>query len=384
MVRTYRWMLPFFAVILAALVVASAVQTDPRPALHGRGLIVLWPCSVYLGALGYGIVFRTRLQDPPTGWGLLGVVGACALVLAIAQPDGAGTLALYITLGVACSRLEPRRAIPGFTVGIVAATVIRKLAGPEDTTWGELVIADASAVIFFYLGYIGRQFRLGQDRAERMVEELEAGREAQAAAIALRERGRTARELHDVLAHSLSALAVQLEGTRLLARSTGADPAVVDAVERSHRLAKDGLEEARRAIDALRGGDMPGPDRLPAPRRPVPRADRRADRARPRRRPAHAAAGRPAGHLPHRPGGAHQRAPARRGRARRAHAPLRRRRHVAHRRGSRPAGRERVGRGGARVRADRHARARRAARRPARGRADGRRLPGRALPPQAR
>ena len=264
MVRTHRWMLPFFAVILAALVVASAVQTDPRPALHGRGLIVLLALLVYLGALGYGIVFRTRLQDPPTGWGLLGVVGACALVLAIAQPDGAGTLALYITLGVACSRLEPRRAIPGFTVGIVAATVIRKLAGPEDTTWGELVIADASAVIFFYLGYIGRQFRLGQDRAERMVEELEAGREAQAAAIALRERGRTAREMHDVLAHSLSALAVQLEGTRLLARSTGADPAVVEAVERSHRLAKDGLEEARRAIDALRGGDMPGPDRLPA------------------------------------------------------------------------------------------------------------------------
>ena len=39
---------------------------------------------------------------------------------------------------------------------------------------------------------------------------------------------------------------------------------MVEAVERSHRLAKDGLEEARRAIDALRGGDMPGPDRLPA------------------------------------------------------------------------------------------------------------------------
>ena len=262
--KPYRWMLPFFAVILAVLVIASAVQTDPRPALHGRGLLVLVALIGYLAALGFGIVHRTRLQDPPTGWRLLGLVGACALILAIVQPDGAGTLALYITLGVGCSRLEPRRAIPGFTVGIVLATVVRKVLGPEDTTWGELVIADASAIIFFYLGYIGRQFRLGQDRAERMVEELEAGREAQAAAIMLRERGRTAREMHDVLAHSLSALAVQLEGTRLLARSTGADPAVVDAVERSHRLAKDGLEEARRAIDALRGGEMPGPDRLPA------------------------------------------------------------------------------------------------------------------------
>jgi signal transduction histidine kinase len=70
--------------------------------------------------------------------------------------------------------------------------------------------------------------------------------------------------MHDVLAHSLSALAVQLEGARLLARNRGADPAVVAAVERSHHLARNGLDEARRAIEALRGGDMPGPDRLPA------------------------------------------------------------------------------------------------------------------------
>ena len=114
------------------------------------------------------------------------------------------------------------------------------------------------------MGYLSRQFRMGQARAEQLVEELEASRDAQAQAVTLRERQHLAREMHDVLAHSLSALAVQLEGTRLLARSTGADPSVVDAVERSHHLAKGGLDEARRAIEALRGGDMPGPDRLPA------------------------------------------------------------------------------------------------------------------------
>jgi signal transduction histidine kinase len=57
---------------------------------------------------------------------------------------------------------------------------------------------------------------------------------------------------------------VQLEGARLLARSRDTDPAVTDAIERSHGLARAGLEEARRAIEALRGGEMPGPDRLPA------------------------------------------------------------------------------------------------------------------------
>ena len=67
-----------------------------------------------------------------------------------------------------------------------------------------------------------------------------------------------------MLAHSLAGLAVQLEGARLLAHRTGADASVVEAVERSHHLAKGGLDEARRAIEAMRGGEMPGPDRLGA------------------------------------------------------------------------------------------------------------------------
>jgi signal transduction histidine kinase len=82
--------------------------------------------------------------------------------------------------------------------------------------------------------------------------------------VALNERAHLARELHDVLAHSLAGLTVQLEGARLLARSSGADASVIEAVDRSHHLAKGGLEEARRAIEAMRGGEMPGPDRLGA------------------------------------------------------------------------------------------------------------------------
>jgi signal transduction histidine kinase len=71
------------------------------------------------------------------------------------------------------------------------------------------------------------------------------------------ERQRVARELHDVLAHSLSALALQLEGTRLLARDRDADPEVVEGLERAHHLAVSGLTEARQAISALRGDELP-------------------------------------------------------------------------------------------------------------------------------
>ena len=261
--KNVRWMLPFLAVVLGILVVASALQTDPTPALHGNGLIVLVVLVAFVVLLAFGVIYRTRYVDPPPAPYLLPAIGLLALVLAVVQPDGAGVLALYITIGIACARLEPRRAIPLFTVGIVVASALHELVA-RDGTWTDTIIADASAVIFFFMGYLSRQFRMGQARAEQLVEELEASRDAQAQAVTLRERQHLAREMHDVLAHSLSALAVQLEGTRLLARSTGADPSVVDAVERSHHLAKGGLDEARRAIEALRGGDMPGPDRLPA------------------------------------------------------------------------------------------------------------------------
>jgi signal transduction histidine kinase len=68
--------------------------------------------------------------------------------------------------------------------------------------------------------------------------------------------------MHDVLAHSLSGLVLNLEGARLLAAQGGADSQVAEAIDRSHRLAKTGLEEARHAIGMLRDDALPGPERL--------------------------------------------------------------------------------------------------------------------------
>jgi signal transduction histidine kinase len=109
-----------------------------------------------------------------------------------------------------------------------------------------------------------RRLLEGRSEAEALVEELRESRAAHAASVALAERGRVARDMHDVLAHSLSALALQLEGARLLARDRSADPEVVASIERAHHLGAGGLAEARQAIAALRGDELPGPERLPA------------------------------------------------------------------------------------------------------------------------
>ncbi len=93
-------------------------------------------------------------------------------------------------------------------------------------------------------------------------DELATSRAAEAQAAAAAERGRLAREMHDVLAHSLSALALQLETTRLLARNRGSSDDVTRAIDQAHHLAATGLEEARRAIATERGDPLPGPERI--------------------------------------------------------------------------------------------------------------------------
>jgi signal transduction histidine kinase len=129
-------------------------------------------------------------------------------------------------------------------------------------SWTGLAL-EATGMAFAYVASTGvRRGRLERERAEALLDELQRTRQSEIERAALAERARIAREIHDVLAHTLSALALQLEGTRLLVEQRPGDPAAVAAVERAHRLAREGLAEAKRAIGALRGDRLPGPDGL--------------------------------------------------------------------------------------------------------------------------
>lgn len=69
-----------------------------------------------------------------------------------------------------------------------------------------------------------------------------------------RERNRLARELHDTLAHSLSAVTVQLEAVRSL---RGVDPIAAQVMlDRADETARSGLTEARRALQDLRASPL--------------------------------------------------------------------------------------------------------------------------------
>ncbi len=69
-----------------------------------------------------------------------------------------------------------------------------------------------------------------------------------------RERNRLARELHDTLAHTLSGLAVQLEAMNSIWNE---NPRITrEMLEKSLETTREGLQEARRAIQALRASAL--------------------------------------------------------------------------------------------------------------------------------
>jgi signal transduction histidine kinase len=71
------------------------------------------------------------------------------------------------------------------------------------------------------------------------------------------ERIRLGRELHDVLAHTLGALSIQLTALDTLARNGTGREELLAHIERSHRLVGEGLDEARQAVRALREDTTP-------------------------------------------------------------------------------------------------------------------------------
>jgi signal transduction histidine kinase len=136
---------------------------------------------------------------------------------------------------------------------------------PGGVDWRDaLLIAGQLGLMMVLYLYIYHVVRASQERA-RLVNELRAAneqlewaREQESELAALRERERVARDLHDGLGHTLTALSLQLEAIQ---RLYPVDPARASAqVDDMKRLTRAGMDDLRRTLDGLRAaglGDEP-------------------------------------------------------------------------------------------------------------------------------
>ena len=254
---TYLW-IRVLGVAAIAFVVTTSFLARPGPGGGGQALGVAFALIVFCGATLAAMWLTLPQPVGQLAVLLLAVAGAAALIAL--QANGAAFLGVFPVLCLAAFVL-PVHLSAGVAGAVIGAVSAAWVTNGRASIVG-IVLNDFAILAFYLLSLFARRLRESNQRAELLLRELEQTRTAQAQAATLAERQRLAREMHDVLAHSLSGLVLNLEGAMLLVGQGGADAQVSDAIRRAHRLARTGLQEARRAIGTLRDDALPGPGRL--------------------------------------------------------------------------------------------------------------------------
>jgi signal transduction histidine kinase len=117
-------------------------------------------------------------------------------------------------------------------------------------------------VIALLAGHNRRAYRIQAEHTSVLLEQSEQLRAEQRQVAVLDERNRIAREIHDVLAHSLGALTIQIQTARALLSAQHDVDRSLKVLETAQRMATDGLTETRRAVHALRTDTRPLPEEL--------------------------------------------------------------------------------------------------------------------------
>jgi signal transduction histidine kinase len=236
------------AVVAAALLVEMADQLALISRPHHLAIEV---AAAVVVAASVALRRRWPLGSP------LATVGAAVLSSALGARLAEHTVgpipAVVILFYGAGALLDETRAWVTLGLGLAGFTALALIVSPSV---GNVVFDNVALVAAPWA--LGRTVRLrgATERAHReLAERIDAEREQHTRAAAAGERTRIARELHDVIAHSVSVMVIQTGGAR---RVMDADPdraqAALAAVEGAGR---DALAEMRRLLAVFHTGEDP-------------------------------------------------------------------------------------------------------------------------------
>jgi signal transduction histidine kinase len=241
------------ALVVLLTVIGCYVEANPAHSYGGLHLTRHPPLAAYLLVALPAIALAWRDRAPVAVFAA--TVAAAIGWAALGQIDGAALVPVMVAMfWVALTR--PRHV--ALTAGLAGAAAIFVtegalgpfgwLGGPNATMWPELLAAGALG------GYVAarRQWLAAeQDRAARaqQAREEETRRRVDA------ERMRIARELHDVVAHSMAMINVQATAAAMLLAEDPAGTAA--AIQAIRGASKSGLRELRAILKVLREADGP-------------------------------------------------------------------------------------------------------------------------------
>ena len=205
---------------LVVLVVLVAVQ------LAGQGTAVEVGGGLALAVAAAGWLGWPYARNDRQRRAALAALGAAGAVLALWS--GPAVAFLVVAAIAAAGLFDLPEAIVVSAVGPAVLAVLT-IVGHHSA---RLALGGAAAALAGLVGGLAR--RQGQERQLRSTQLA------------------VAREVHDLLAHTLAAVAVQLEAADAVLADDGDRSTVRQLVQRSRRLVRDGIEETRAAVTALR------------------------------------------------------------------------------------------------------------------------------------
>jgi signal transduction histidine kinase len=233
-------------------------RSDPAEHL---GLVVATLLAAGAFLAGWFVVdVQSRRRDVPA-WVLpvmlIGLGASAGLVSSLHIAETMVAFCVMAALG-AGSELSIGPAVAVASSGILAIEISSLSFGYNsgDLGWPLLIIA---ALLF---GRNRRDAHLLTAQSLALVAQSEQTLVEHERAATLDERTRIAREIHDLLAHSLGALGIQLEAAQALLTDAKDIDRALPILSQARRLAASGLEETRHAIEALRIDAPPLPETL--------------------------------------------------------------------------------------------------------------------------
>jgi signal transduction histidine kinase len=244
----------------AVFVVVAAVVLSARGSL-AAGIAEL----AIAGAAMIGWWAGGRLPEPWAGRSLfvcLTVITAVGGFAAASHHDTSVVALAIISMLAAGVELPLAQLLVVFLVGVLAVEIGAVSHGHTDL--GTVLGYPALLAGLGLVGRYRRAYRTQAEQAEALLAETRRAQSAAERAAALDERSRIAREIHDVLAHSLGALGIQLQAAEALLSERQDIDRALRSLASARRLVDEGMTETRRAVRALRTDAPPLPDALAA------------------------------------------------------------------------------------------------------------------------
>jgi signal transduction histidine kinase len=256
----------WFELLIASLGVAGMLELVVGRDSPGAPPTTLWFAIPAVAVLVLPLFARRRFPfAAPAAYWLLATALSFVdgLLVAFVGSLGVVGLATAFLLGNLRNGLKAGAGLVVVLVGIVI--IVSNIPGPQPA--GDFVFIPLRFVVAWVAGYALRERAEQAEAAEMRATLAERERDAAARVAVAEERARIARELHDIVAHAMSVMVLQVGAVRHKLPQTAEEDR--DALGRVEQAGRTALAEMRRLLGAMRRdgdglelGPQPGLDRL--------------------------------------------------------------------------------------------------------------------------